>query len=552
MIADAPPVIHDIAQGSPSWHEFRAVHFGASEAAAMLGLSKLCTRTELLKQKATGVSKEHAPWVQENILDHGHRVEERIRGHFDALLNDMLYPVTCSKPGSKLSASCDGLTLAGDTAWENKQWNEELAASVRAGVVPDTHMPQCQQILLVTAAQRVIFSVSDGTPERTVHTEVLPDRAWFERIERGWAQFEADLAAWQPEQAAALVAPVEVVTLPAVSVTVTGALAVTSTFDAFGTRLRDFIAKLPKQPSSDEDFAQAESAVKTLEKAESAIGAAIDGAVAQTASLDDVVRLGGSLKELARSTRLALDKLVKARKDAIRGELVAGGQAELDAHTKALNQRLMAAWGQGAAWMPRRIAPFGDAIKGKKTVASIKEAIGVMLANEKIEASAAADRFEVNRRALVIDGKDWVFLFADFASVGNGPAHLFSAVAEQRIRAHQEREAEARRAQETAARAAAQPPVLLQDEAEGGPLSKALSSKPDAPLRAREAAAAIAEEAPTLRLKTIGERLGFALPEAFLAGLGFPAAGRDGAARLYRESSWPAIKAALIKRIEEA
>jgi predicted phage-related endonuclease len=523
----------------------------------MLGVSPYMTRSALLKAKATGLDPEVDEATQ-RLFDDGHRCEALARPLAEEIVGDDLYPITVAK--GRLSASLDGATLGGKVLFEHKRLNAALRDAMHEGCadrdLPEVYRVQMEQQLYCSDAERVLFMASEWDEEGRLveerHCWYEPDLELRARILLGWAQFEADLAAWQPEQAAALVAPVEVVTLPAVSVTVTGALAVTSTFDAFGTRLRDFIAKLPKQPSSDEDFAQAESAVKTLEKAESAIGAAIDGAVAQTASLDDVVRLGGSLKELARSTRLALDKLVKARKDQIRGELVAEAQAALDAHTKALNQRLMSAWGPGAAWMPRRIAPFGDAIKGKKSIAGIKEAIGVMLANEKIAASAAADRFEVNRRALVIDGKDWVFLFADFASVGNGPAHLFSAVAEQRIRAHQEREAEARRAQEAAARAAAQPAVLLQDEAEGGPLSEALSSKPDAPLQAREAAAAIAEEAPTLRLKAIGERLGFALPEAFLAGLGFPAAGRDGAARLYRESSWPAIKAALIKRIEAA
>jgi hypothetical protein len=49
-------------------------------------------------------------------------------------------------------------------AFEHKQWNEELAASVRAGIVPDEHLPQCQQVLLVTGAEELIFVVSDGTP----------------------------------------------------------------------------------------------------------------------------------------------------------------------------------------------------------------------------------------------------------------------------------------------------------------------------------------------------------------------------------------------------
>ena len=31
--------VHKLVQGSAEWHQFRLTHFGASEAAAMLGLS---------------------------------------------------------------------------------------------------------------------------------------------------------------------------------------------------------------------------------------------------------------------------------------------------------------------------------------------------------------------------------------------------------------------------------------------------------------------------------------------------------------------------------
>jgi predicted phage-related endonuclease len=46
--------IHDLAQGSPEWQQYRLEKFGASEAAAMLGISPLVKRNELLHMKATG------------------------------------------------------------------------------------------------------------------------------------------------------------------------------------------------------------------------------------------------------------------------------------------------------------------------------------------------------------------------------------------------------------------------------------------------------------------------------------------------------------------
>ncbi|MGL6158748.1 MAG: YqaJ viral recombinase family protein, partial [Ralstonia mannitolilytica] len=191
-------IVHNLVQGSPEWHAFRMNYHGASEAAAMLGLSPNMKRTELLHIKKTATPKEFSRYVQERILDRGHELEAMARPLVEEDLGEELYPATCSD--GVLSASCDGLTMGGDTAFEHKQWNVELAAMVEAGIVPDTHMPQCQQILLVTGAQRVRFVVSDGTRDRMVFVDVLPDQAWFERIRAGWAQFQKDLDAYTPAE----------------------------------------------------------------------------------------------------------------------------------------------------------------------------------------------------------------------------------------------------------------------------------------------------------------------------------------------------------------
>ncbi len=71
--------IHDLVQGSSDWDLFRLERFGASEAAAMLGISTRVRRTELLHMKHTGTPKEFSDWVQANILDYGHHVEALAR-----------------------------------------------------------------------------------------------------------------------------------------------------------------------------------------------------------------------------------------------------------------------------------------------------------------------------------------------------------------------------------------------------------------------------------------------------------------------------------------
>lgn len=60
------------------------------------------------------------------------------------------------------------------------------------------------------------------------------------------------------------------------------------------------------------------------------------------------------------------------------------------------------------------------------------------------------------------------------------------------------------------------------------------------------------EAEPRLRLGQIGERLGFAVSASVLASLGFAPVARDHGAVLYRESDFPSICAALIRRVQAA
>ena len=71
-------VTHDCAQGSDAWHALRAKHFTASEASAMLGVSKYQTRADLLKRKATGLSEEVDAATQRRF-DDGHAAEAAAR-----------------------------------------------------------------------------------------------------------------------------------------------------------------------------------------------------------------------------------------------------------------------------------------------------------------------------------------------------------------------------------------------------------------------------------------------------------------------------------------
>ena len=401
--------IHNLIQGSPEWDRFRLEHDGASEVAAMLGLSKNVTRSELLHAKHTGIAKEFSNFVQERILNHGHEVEELARPMAEAILGEELYPATYSY--GRLSASSDGLTMDGLTAFEHKQWARDLATSIARGELPEEHQPQCQQTMLVTGAERLLFMVSDSTPENCVHLFVKPDPAWQARIIAGWAQFHEDLAAYQPVEVIPPVVAAPTMALPALSIQVTGSIALVDNLKMFGERLNAFIARLDKNPSDDQAFADAEAAIKTLDAAETALEAAKASALAQTASIDEMTRTVALYADQARTTRLMLEKLVKARKEAIRWEIVGAANAAFSDHIAMLNRRL------GRSYMPAIAKDFQGVIKGKKTIASLHDAVDTELARAKIEANAIADRISLNLTWFIEYAKGYEFLFPDLANL---------------------------------------------------------------------------------------------------------------------------------------
>ncbi|MGE7137904.1 YqaJ viral recombinase family protein [Luteibacter sp. NPDC031894] len=433
--------IHNLVQGSDEWAAFRLNHHGASEAAAMLGLSKRTTRSELLRMKHTGTPKEFSDWVQENILDYGHEVEALARPLVEELIGDDLYPVTCSDEdtGGHLSASCDGLTMAGDTAFEHKQWNAELAALVAAGTVPDEHMPQCQQIMMITGAGRVIFTVSDGTPDNFVSTEVWPDPTWAERIRDGWAQFDRDLTDYTlPEQQPMLVAEA-VQALPAVAVQVIGQISVRENFNAFENALRDFLDnKLIREPQTDQDFVDLDQQIKAMKKAEDTLNAAEAMMLAQIESVDQAKRQKDMLTKLVRDNRLMAEKLLESEKARRRSEKIEAARKAFSAHMTELQREIR------DLRLDVVMPDFAGTIKGLKTLSSIDDKLDTALANGKIAADRQANDFRAKLAWVQEHAAEHHALLADLQQLAAKPLDDFKLAITARIEAHNRAE-EARR-----------------------------------------------------------------------------------------------------------
>jgi putative phage-type endonuclease len=153
--------IIQLQQGTSAWHAHRAAHWNASDAPAMLGVSPYKTRSQLLREIATGVAADVDEATQRRF-DDGHLFETRARAIAERIVGEELFP--CVGSEGKYSASFDGITLLCDTAFEHKTLNDELRAAIRPensiNALPEHYRVQMEHQCMVSGAERVLFMAS--------------------------------------------------------------------------------------------------------------------------------------------------------------------------------------------------------------------------------------------------------------------------------------------------------------------------------------------------------------------------------------------------------
>ena len=569
-------------QGSSEWLSIRARTLNASEAPAMMGVSPYLTRSELLREKKLGIPREHdAATLARFAVGHEAEAAARAIVERDIVLEE-LYTIVATDDAGRLLASSDGATMAGDVGFEHKLWNEELAASVRDGVVPESHRWQLDQQIHIFGFEKVLFVVSDGTPDRFAWCAYRTTPERIERLLAGWDQFERDLAEFVPEPETVKPAGVAPEALPALRIEVTG-MVTASNLAAFREHALAVFGGIKTDLQTDADFADAEKTVRWCKDVEDRLDAAKQHALSQTASIDDLFRTIDAIKEEARQKRLTLDKLVKAEKENRKSEIVAQARKAYGDHWSALCRRV------GGEWIPAvGVSYFADAIKGLKSLDSMRDKVSTALANAKIEANAIADRIDANRKTV-----EDMSLMPDFAQVCTKAPDDFAAL--YAMRKQQRAEAEAkrleaerekiRREEEAKARAEAERAAQLERErinaevqAKASAALEAerirLRAEAEARMQAMQADAAkraadlkaLADAKPEpapqfaqpqadagakITLGQINQRLSpIALSVAGLAQLGIQPAGKDRAAVLYHESDVPRICAALTEHLQ--
>lgn len=552
--------IVNLIQGTPEWHAHRKAHFNASDAPAMMGCSSYKTRSELIKELATGIDQEVDAATQRRF-DDGHRFEALARPLAEEIIGEDLSP--CVGTNGKYSASFDGITFMRDVAFEHKTLNDTLREAMFEGccgdALPLQYQVQMEHQAMLSGCERILFMASKWNGDKLVeerHCWYYPNLELRAKIIAGWEQLEKDVAAYDPtaeRPTPAVAAPME--SLPAVVVQVSGALTVGGNLDVFGAALRAFITRIPAKPRTDQEFVDADAACKALKKAEDALTQAEESALAQVGDVEAMRRTVADLKALARATRLATEKLVKAEKEARRVQIVAAAKMAFNTYVQRMEVELKG--------IRLQIAPpdFAGAIKGLSSVASMEERLTAALLEGKAQADTLASRVADNLRMLE-SVKEYPFLFPDRQDLAHKDSEVLELLIHKRVTEHQAAEAARLEAERERIRAEEAAKLQAQAAIEAAAKTEAPSASPE-PIAEAKAPETVIQQAQAAHVNESahdGDTLTLGQINALIAPLKVDAAGLEQlgfmpsktvkAAKHYQASSIPAMVQSMVTHLQ--
>lgn len=558
-----------LQQGSPEWLAHRRTTRNASEAPAMMGASPYVTRTELIRQRATGIEREIDSATQ-RLFDRGHEVEPALRALAEKIIGEELYPVTGVSDDGYLSASFDGVTLGEDIICEAKQSNATKIECIERGEVPHQDYWQItQQFAVCASATRCIYVVGDGTDAGTkwLFVERSQVEADIPKLLAGWKQFDADVAAYVPEPVAAAAptgrAPE---TLPALSIQVTG-MVTASNLAEFKANALAVLGGINRTLTTDEDFADAEKTVKWCQGVEERLAATKQQVLGQTADIDAVFRTMDEVSAETRRIRLDLDKLVTREKENRKLEIVNRCKAAYEAHVTELRAET------NGVWLNLNAPDLAGAIRGKKSLKSMQDACDTVLAQAKIAANESARHIRAALACLSEETAEHKHLFPDYLNYIAKPVEDIRALVRARIAEHKQREeqkaeqlreqirkeeaeklaAEQAKQSSAAGAPAAQQPLYDSANNAGVATGSRNESTSESVTRRNLPPTTPAAISARIRIGDINAAIApLSITAEVLATLGFQPAQAKGAAKLYAADDFPRICAALVRVLTQA
>lgn len=426
---------HNFKQGSAEWLAYRATMFNASDAPAMMGVSKHKGRNELLRDVYVGMTKD-ASWFQQKIYDAGHQFEALARSRAEEIVLEDLAP----KIGSvdRLSASFDGCTLFDDVIWEHKTLNDAIISAQTADDLDEMYHVQVQQQLYVSGADKCLFTATKWDEQGNLINErifwIYPDEQKQQAIIDGWAQFEKELSTYEFVEVIEPPKADAVKGLPSVTIQVRGELTMSNLNDVV-PYFDAFLANAKTELLTDDDFAQAE--------AESKVGRETAKNCKLTAKqvIDQIQTVSDAVKTLehyaAKFDALALmqEKAVKDQKDMRKAQAKLERDALYSTHIAELEKTIT----------PIRLVlsdkpDFVGVMKNQRTLSSIYNKLDTELARARIIADNTAKDIADKLAWIKDKASEHRFLFNDIQQIIYKDFENFEFLVNTRITQYQEDE----------------------------------------------------------------------------------------------------------------
>jgi putative phage-type endonuclease len=178
-----------VTQNGRDWHKWRGTGLGASEAAAILGVSPWTSPFELWLEK-TGLC-EKAPANEFSIaaMKRGLDLEPLARKRFEAKMGILFPPLSAEHDQHPfIRASFDGYCETLNAILEIKCPGKADHSKALAGGVPSKYVPQIQHQLLVSGALKCYYFSFDGMDSEAL-IEVKPDPAYINDLKNKLIHF---------------------------------------------------------------------------------------------------------------------------------------------------------------------------------------------------------------------------------------------------------------------------------------------------------------------------------------------------------------------------
>lgn len=435
-------ILKGIQQGSDAWHQHRANHFNASDAPAMMGKSLYKTRNELITEIATGKQSS----IPQFLADKGHEAERMARPVAEQIIGKDLYPVIGVE--GIYSASFDGLTMSRDINFEHKMLNDEIRACESIDDLHDQYKIQMTQQMGVSGASKTLFLAAEwdenGDMVDSVEFWYEFDSDLWDDIKAGWAQLQQDVANYEHKPVAEKPVADSIEAFPVAMIQARGEIVVSNLNEVL-PRFDLFLSSQKTELVTDDDFANGEAVAKFSRETAKKLRLVADQTIDQISSVSDAVRALQNYADQFDGLGLKLEKLVKSEKEARKDAIINTAKVQWRDHLDGLDSELKP--------VHLHIAPpdFISAVKNKRTIESLQNAVDTVLAQSKISADAMAKVYRQNLAWANENAIEFNFLYAnDLSAIVSKDHEDFKNLIESRITAFKAQEQAKKEAQEKA------------------------------------------------------------------------------------------------------